>query len=187
MLRCGKIGREIGLQSMQPPPPPPLSSFELHHFDPATNPMSSKQRSAVRAMLFHDCFSGELEKQSDVSLDGECWALSETTAPQQQQQQQHFVAVLFLQGSFLFNVCTARSSRGQGWMKRLFCSFLDEWKLQNPRRKVLRLNVWKANSPAIALYRQLGFREEKSAMIRNDVSEIDEASWTMAIRPFSQN
>jgi ribosomal protein S18 acetylase RimI-like enzyme len=139
--------------------------------------MTSQQKTRIRAMLFRDCFSGELARQADVSLDGECWALSEETGSSTQ-----FAAVLFAEGNFIFNVCTAKTARGQGWMKRLFTAFLVAWRTQHPRRKVLRLSVWQANAPAIALYRQLGFVAEKEIVVRNDVSGTDDATWTMALR-----
>ncbi|WP_170289344.1 GNAT family N-acetyltransferase [Metabacillus lacus] len=61
------------------------------------------------------------------------------------------------QGSFGISITSAWRNKGVG--KQLIADLL-QWCRENPEIEKVRLEVLGANTPAIALYKKLGFREE---------------------------
>lgn len=56
----------------------------------------------------------------------------------------------------LYNVSTASSYRGKGCMKKLLRHIIRDYRKQKKRH--LNLEVYKDNTPAVSLYKKLGFR-----------------------------
>lgn len=148
---------------------PDEKHLKLRHFQ-----VSSKyEEKHLQKLVYAECAYYDITSASDVSVSGDCWALVEPDGK--------IASFLLEEKNWIYNVFTTHTSRGKGYMTRLFHLFLANFKKNHPKTKQIHLGVWAANENAIRLYQSFGFVLGKRSQELNSKTGSPEDHYDMSL------